>query len=191
MQASEPPNGATGFNKKDTMFKSRYFQLVELTCNAASGNQDTYFQQQPQLQSITGDKVIFIKAIEAYTANDIIKSPFTPGQTVAAAVDLSNALLTLRVKGTDLIKQIPLTRLNPTLSNGGQSSAAFNLWLLQNQYEIDWTQSRVTNILALGSGGTTAGPLSYIFGIHYSYDADALDMKPVNLNVFTQPVKTV
>ena len=172
------------------MFKSRYFQLVELAINASTGGmQDTYFQQQPQLQSITGDKQIYVKAIESYSNNDLIQSPFTAGNPVATLTDLSNALLTLRVKGTDLIKQIPVARLNPGSGKNGQSTAEFNLWLLQNQYEIDWTTSRVTTILALGSGGTTAAPLSYFFGVHYSYEPDALDMKPVNLNVYTQPVK--
>jgi len=175
------------------MFKSRYFQLVELPipATATSGQQDTYFQQQPQLTSITGDKQIWVKAIEAYTKNDLSQSPFTAGNAVANAVDLSNAVLTLRVRGTDLIKQIPLTRLNPTGSTGGQSSAIYLLWLLQNQYEIDWTQSRVTTIQAPGvPAGSTAAPFSYFFGVHYAYEPDALDMKPVNLNVYTQPVRT-
>jgi hypothetical protein len=167
------------------MFKSTYFQLVELVIPASvtSNLQDTYFQQQPQLQSITGDKNIYIKAIEAYTAQDILSSPLTPGTTVASAADLANALITFREKGTDLKKQIPLVRLRNTFN--GATPSNYHQWLFKDTYKIDWTQSRITTILTPGTGGTTAGPVSYLIGVHYSYDQDALDMKPVNLNVYT------
>lgn len=166
------------------MFKSTYFQLVELVIPATvTGNlQDTYFQQQPQLQSITGDKKIFIKAIEAYTSQDILQSPLTPGTTVANATDLANALITFREVGTDLKKQIPLVRLRNTFN--GATPSNYHQWLFNNTYQIDWTQSRITTILAPGTGGTTGAPLSYLIGVHYSYSPDAIDMKPVNLNVY-------
>jgi hypothetical protein len=165
------------------LFKSKYFQIVDLPIPATviSGNVDTNFQQQPQLQSITGDKRIFVKAIEAYTSADLLKSPLS-NNPVASGVDLTNAVLTLRCKGTDLIKQIPLARLRP-LTSGTPSN--FFQWLLKDQYEIDWVNSRVTTLVTPGTSGTTTPIFSYVFGVHYDYNPDPIDLNPTVFNVFT------
>lgn len=167
-------------------FKSKYFQLVNLIIPVTVSSQilDTNFQQQPQLQSITGDKSIYIKAIEAYSSADVLIDPLS-SNVVAAAADLANGVLTFRMKGTDLIRQIPLSRLR-ALASG--APANYFQWLFKNNYEIDWTNSRVTTLLVPGVGaGTTAPPFSYLFGVHYDYEPDAIDHAPVSLNVFTNP----
>lgn len=165
------------------MFKSKYFQFVELIIpgTVTTGNIDTVFQQQPQLQSITGDKKIYVKAIEAYTSSDVLQSPLS-GTVGPNSTDLANAVLTFRIKGTDLIKQIPLSRLRP-LTSGSPSN--YNQWLMKNNYEIDWTNSRVTTLIQPGTGGTTAPVFAYLFGVHYDYEPDVVELNPIALTVYT------
>lgn len=166
-------------------FKKTYFQMVEVIITAAitGQNAQTAIPQQNQLQSVTGDKKVYVKCIESYTSDDLTLSPLTTGSAVATAADLANAVLTLRVKGADLIKQVPLSRMRGIFGANGPSN--YDLWELKDTYEIDWTQSYITTLAVPGSGGTTAAPFSYLLGVHYSYDADPIDLKPVNLQVFT------
>lgn len=161
------------------MFKSPRFQLVELimTATATGALQTIYFQSQPQLQSVTGDNRVYIKALEVFGRSQILSSPLTAGNPVAQDVDLANAVLTLSVNGSLDFQFLPLSRLNQVQSNNaGGNNTNGHIFLLRNVYKIDWTKSYITTILAPGSGGTTAGPLSYLFGVHYGYKPDADDL---------------
>ena len=53
------------------MMKFPKYQLAEVKVAVApTGNLQTYnFEQQPQLQSISGDKQVYIKAISVFTAD--------------------------------------------------------------------------------------------------------------------------
>lgn len=156
------------------MFRTKRFQLVELIITAAvTGNNSTvYFQNQPQLQSIQGDRKIYIKSIETYSSKAIAKSPLTAGNTTATPADIINAVLTLSVKGEESLRQIPLCDLNRTIADTGANyaPAVWQQFLLKNIFEVDWTKSYVTVLST-----PAAAPFSYLFGVHYDYEPDALD----------------
>jgi hypothetical protein len=151
------------------MFKTTKFQLVELIIPATvtAAMQTTYFQQQPQLQSISGDRPVYIQAIETYTDGQLKGSPVTSGNAVAAPGDIENAVLVLNIAGTLDFNQVPLVDLMRLQNDTGAAFVPFSrqLFLLNNIYAVDWTKSYVQTILA----PITEPPFSYIFGVHYSY----------------------
>ena len=161
------------------MFKTKKFQLIELIINATvTGNlQQTFFQSQPQLQSITGDKQVYVKAIEVYTKEDILFSPLTSGNPVASAIDLANATITFQIDGKQDLKYLPLTRIHLLNSNSAATPNSEGwLFLLKNIFKVDWTQTFIQTIVAPGGSGTTTPPFSYLIGVHYSYMPDAEDI---------------
>lgn len=144
--------------------------MVELIIGTAVAgfNQTTYFQQQPQLQSITGSRTVFIKAVETYSNQALSFSPITSGSPVASAADLQNAVLTLNIAGTLKFQMIPLANLNRIIQSPGQACpGVYDLFQLRNTWEVDWTKSYVTTV-----SGPTDAPFSYLFGVHYSYEPD-------------------
>lgn len=157
------------------MFRTKRFQLVELIIAAtvAGNNQQVYFQNQPQLQSVLGDRTIYIKAIQTYSDQALALSPLTSGSAVATAGDIANGVLTLCVKGEESLRQIPLADLNRIFSDTGAAFAPYNWepFYLKNLFEVDWTKSYVTLVAT-----PAAAPFSYLFGVHYDYEPDAIDL---------------
>ena len=95
-----------------SMFRSKASQLIELIIPAGyAANQFFYFQNQPQLQSVRGDRMVYIQAISVYNSNHLTASPLTAGNNVASPTDITNGVLTLNVAGTLLYQQIPLVDL--------------------------------------------------------------------------------
>jgi hypothetical protein len=157
------------------MFRTKRFQLVELivTATIVGNNQNVYFQNQPQLQSVLGDRTIYIKKIETYTNKALALSPLTSGNGVATPADIINGVLTLCVKGEEQLRQIPLADLNRVFADTGAAFAPF-VWegfYVKNLYEVDWTKSYVTLVAT-----PAAAPFSYLFGVHYDYEPDAIDL---------------
>lgn len=148
------------------MFLTKNFQLVEcIVAAAVTANQDIYFQNQPQLQSISGDKRVYVKMLETFSVKAIAKSPLTAGANVATQADLQNAVITLNEKGTENKKYIPLTRLNNIFSETGANFVPSS-WvplLFKDVFEIDWTKSYITMLAA------PSGAISFLFGVHYDY----------------------
>lgn len=154
------------------MFRTKMFQLVEVVIGAAvvSANAQVLIPNQPQLQTVQGDKQVFVKGIETFTNQAVPVSPLTTANPVATPAQLKNAVLTLVVKGTENLKQIPLAILNRTFAD--QTTAAnyapytWQLFLLKDIYEVDWSKSYIT-LVAAPSGQ----PYSYLLGVHYDYEA--------------------
>jgi hypothetical protein len=148
--------------------KTPMFQMVELIIPAtATGfNQFTYFQQQPQLQSMTNNQTVYVLAIETYSVQALTFSPVTSGSPVATEVNIQNAVLTLNIAGTLKFQSIPLADLNRIIQSPGVACpGVYDLFQLRNIFEVDWTKSYVQTV-----GPPTAPPFSYLFGVHYSYD---------------------
>ena len=154
-------------------FKTPLFQLVELKIVAgiAGSLQPVYFQQQPQLQSMTGNQKVYVRAIETYTSGMLKGSPLTAGNAVAAPADIENAVLVLNSAGRLNFNQIPLVDLVRVQTDTGGSYVPFSrsLFMFKDLWEVDWTKSYVQLIVTPGSSGTTEAPFSYIFGVHYEY----------------------
>lgn len=152
-------------------FKTTRFQLVELVIGAAisGNNSDIYFQNQPQLQSISGGRQIFIEAIETYANTDLAVSPITSGNPVANAAAIANATLTLSVDTNLSFKQIPLVTLHRAQSETGGVTAPFTrqLFRLNEIWQVDWTKSYITC-----SAAPVGAPFSYLLGVHYRYSTD-------------------
>lgn len=154
------------------MFRAPKSQLVELIIPAnAAAFQPIYFQNQPQLLSISGDRSVYIIGMETYSNLHLSSSPMTSGSPMAAPADLRNGTLTLNVAGTLDYQQIPLTSLNrayvdanAALGAAGTNNAHVNeLFLFEDLYQVDWTKSYVQLITA--PPGTV--PYSYIFQVYY------------------------
>lgn len=152
--------------------KTDRYQLVELVvgANITQNNSDIYFQNQPQLQSISGGVQVFACGIEVYNVNDISASPLTAGNAVASVADLANATLTLSVNTNYQFLKLPLNAMHRNSSAAGGSSVQ-DLFLLNDILQIDWSKSFVTVVAAPG-----AVPFSYLFGVYYRYSTD---VKPV------------
>jgi hypothetical protein len=156
------------------MFKSKYSQLIELIIPATivSNNQNIFFQNQPQLQSISDDRKIFVQAIETYSSAHLSGSPLTSGNAVATPADIINGVLTINVFGTELLNMIPLADMVSLVSDTGATftvrSDLKNPYMFRDLYQIDWTKTYVKIINA------PAGvlPRSYLFKVHYCYDND-------------------
>jgi hypothetical protein len=153
-------------------YRCAKFQLIELALgvNVTSPMQQTQFGQQPQLQSISGDKTVFIKAIEVYTRDMVAVSPLTPSNPVASAADVQNAVISLNVAGTFEFLNVPLVTW--VREFGTVSPSVYDLFKFRNLFEVDWTKSYVQIIQA----PITTPPFSYLFGVHYDYCADADDL---------------
>lgn len=150
------------------------FQIVELIIPATvtTANQFTYFQQQPQLQSVMGNQTVYIKAIETFSVQALTTSPITTNSPVASEANIANAVLVLNIAGTLKFQMIPLAIMNRVLqSPGAACPGVVDLFQLRNIWEIDWTKSYVTTV-----GVPIAPPFSYLFGVHYSYEPDQFDV---------------
>lgn len=147
--------------------KTKKFTLIEviIPASVASANSRVYVGNQPQLQSISGDKNIWIKAVEAYSVEQITKSPLTGANAVASVAAIKNATLTIVVKGTEELQQIPLAILCRNIN--GTQPATWDPFLLDNLYQVDWSKSYLQLVEA-----PAAAPFSYVFGIHYAEQAD-------------------
>ena len=154
------------------MFRAPKSQLVELIMPAnAAAFQPIYFQNQPQLQSISGDRSVYIVAMETYSSLHLDGSPVTSGSPMAVPDDLRNGTLTLNVAGTLDYQQIPLITLNRTWqdSNAAPEAAGYanthtkDLFLFEDLYQVDWTKSYVQSILTPPRGVS----FSYIFNVYY------------------------
>ena len=153
------------------MFRTKFFELVELIVpvGVVDPNSQVFFQQQPQLQSISGDRQIYIKGVEVFSNAALPFSPLTSGNPVAAPADLENTTITFVVDGTELLKRIPLTLMNRVYASAG-TFVPFppQLFMLKNNCQIAWTKTYVTLVQA----PVTAVPYSYLFGVHYDFEPD-------------------
>jgi hypothetical protein len=147
---------------------TRSSQLVELqipVTGAAAGNQTT-FKNQPQLQSVIGDKKIYIRRIQTYSSDMMPTSPWS-GLPVAAPADIVNAVLVLNIAGTDFFKYVALARLCNLATNTGGVITPFT-WIpfeLDDTYALDWTQSYVQLL-----GAAVSAPIfCYMFDVDYDY----------------------
>lgn len=152
-------------------FEAKRFQLVELVIGiATTGAQSKVnFQNQPQLQSISGTRQVFVEAIETYTNEDLSTSPLTNGNAVATPAQLQNAVLTLSVDTNLNFDSIPLASLHRiNRSNAGTSAPHVrDLFMVNQIWQIDWTKSFVTMPAA-----PAGQPYSYLFGVYYRYSTD-------------------
>jgi hypothetical protein len=146
--------------------KTPMFQMVELIIPATitGMNAFTYFQQQPQLQSMTNNQTVYVRAIETFSVDTLTTSPLTTGSPVATNANIQNATLVLNIAGTLKFQNIPLGILNRNILS---NPAVFDLFQLKNIFEVDWTKSYVTTV-----GVPIDAPFSYLFGVHYSYSPD-------------------
>jgi hypothetical protein len=144
------------------------FQLIQVVVNTQQANQDYAFQQQPLLQSVTGGQRVFVEAMEFYPSNGLAASPLSPTLAAATPADTANTVMTLSVLGTDRIKNMPLARMNPIWSNDtNYSPFVMYPFLLVNMWGIDWTQSKITTVVAAHAAAVT-----FSFGIHFCYSTD-------------------
>lgn len=144
--------------------------LIELPIGPNAGAlQPVYFQNQPQLQSVTGDQTVFILGLEAVSNLILTDSPLTPGNPVAAIGDLQNATLTLNVAGTLKYLMIPLILMHRAFSYGINSAWVNDVFRLKNTYKVDWTKSYIQLINA----PVTEPPYSYLLNVYYQYDEDS------------------
>lgn len=141
------------------------FQLVELVIpvTVTGNNQETYFNNQPQLQSISGDRRIFIKALSTYSQDTLSSSPMTTASPVATAFDLRNGVLVLSVNGEYSFNMIPLTDLCRTQTQSFTPSNQ-DMYLIDDIFRVDWTKSYIRTIVA-----PPIVPFSYILGVVYDY----------------------
>lgn len=155
------------------MFRACRSQLIELLIpSTVSGNNaQVYFQNQPQLQTISGDRTIYIKSITTFTQDTITASPLTSGNPVASAADILNAVLVLSVANENAINMVPLSELCYVQS---QSFTPFTQqrFLMRDISKVDWTKSYVQMINAPAVGG-----FSYLFNVYYDYAPDPWDIK--------------
>lgn len=151
-------------------------QLVELIvpATATGKNNQIYFQNQPQLQSISSNKKVYVLGIETYSSLHMSGSPLTSGNTVASPADIINATLTINVAGTLKFQNIPLADLVRIWAEGlTPDGSATNVhtdevYEFVDLWQVDWTKSYVTLINAPGDA-----PFSYLFNVYYRImDAD-------------------
>lgn len=149
------------------MVNKRY-QLVEVPILATIVGtlQQIYFQQQPQLQTVTGDKIVYVDAIETFTADSLALSPFT-GAVVAGAAALANATLSLSIAGDYGFLNVPLVCLAKTLAPGSFAQFQVQPFEFRNISKVDWTKSYISLAAA-----PVAPPFSYMFGVSYHFSDD-------------------
>lgn len=170
------------------MFKTRKFQMVELIVPATitGTNSQIYFQNQPQLQSISGDRRIYIKKIEAYTDDTLIGSPLSNGNNMVTAADIINATLVASIAGENAVNLIPLSDLCQVIAPGTFSPNNFVPFILKNQWRMDWTKSYVQIITA-----PVNLPKTYLFGVHYDYEPDYEDLSQAEYEDFMSYANSV
>lgn len=163
------------------IFKTRKFQIVELIIPAtiAGNNAQVYFQNQPQLQSISGDRRIYTKMIETYSSDTLVGSPLSNGNAMATAADIINGTLVLSIAGENAVQLIPLSDLCKVIAPGTFTPNNFIPFILKNQWRIDWTKSYVQMVTPpLGL------PKTYVFGVHYDYEPDYDDITQAEYDDF-------
>lgn len=165
------------------MFRTRKFQMVELIVPASitGTNSQVYFQNQPQLQSISGKERIYCKMIEAYTSDTLSGSPLSNGNRMATATDIINGTLVLSISGSNSINLIPLSDLCKITAPGTFTPNNFVPFILRNQWSIDWTKSYIQIINA-----PINLPMTYNLGVHYDYEPDYDDLTQDEFNEFLQ-----
>jgi hypothetical protein len=148
-------------------FKSKNFMLVEVVAQVTTaGNQNFFFQQQPQLQSYkSGGQKVYIDAIEIMSNKALSTSPLTSGTAVATAAALQNAVLTINEAGTLNKLMLPLVLLNRVQAEDGANfvPGVQQLFQFADLWEVDWSKSYITLVAAQGTA------YSYLFGVHYHY----------------------
>lgn len=149
-------------------FKAQNSQLIELIvgANIVSANAQIFFQNQPQLQSISGDRKIYIKGIELFSSEMLSVSPLTSGNAVATPAQIINGTMSINVFGTLSFNYIPLVSLVRIWSAAGTTPHQWDLFQFKGLYQVDWTKTYVT--LGNAPAGT---PYSYLFNVFYDYDA--------------------
>lgn len=154
------------------MYKVDHSQMVELIVPAGTAGFNTRitFQNQPQLQTISNDRQIWLSAIQTFTTDTIAGSPITSGSPAATAADVLNGVLILKSLGEDRYNQVPLSRL---LGVQSVSTTPWNWqpFLFRNALNIDWQKSYIT-ILTPPAGVL---PYSYLFSVDYKYTPDPDD----------------
>lgn len=143
--------------------------MVELIVGAAvTAMNPIYFQNQPQLQSVQGDKQVWIQAIETYSNQAVLSSPLTAGNAVATPRDIKNGVLVINVAGTDQYRYMPLAILNRVLPDNTTAAnfvpSVYDLFLFADLYKVDWTKSYVQVTTT-----PSALPFSYLFGVYYYF----------------------
>lgn len=144
------------------------FELIEISVTQALvGKLNTLnFGQQPLLQSISGDKQVFIKSIAAYTADMLTLSPITPGNTVVLAADIPNLVLNLDLAGKFQLHRLPFVEL--IKFQGTTSPSQFWPYEVHDLWEVDWTKSEIQFLNAPAS----VIPFSVVLGVTYDYTPD-------------------
>lgn len=149
-------------------FRSKYFTTIEVKVPAnALANKNFNFDTQSQVQTIIGDQRVLIEAIETFSITQLTNSPLTSSNPVAAAADITKAVLTLRFGSFEGMSQRPLASMCRGLPNTGASysPAVFELATFRDMTKIDWTKSYVT----LVANATTLTTFSFVFGVYYDY----------------------
>lgn len=141
---------------------TKRYQLIELQVPAAGigAGGRLYFQDQPQLRTQI-NQLVHIKAIDTFTNDSVTLSP--SGIAVAPLAALKNAFLVLNVSGTEELQYIPLVSLNRNAVVSGTVPFVVDQFMLENVFNIDWTKSY------LQFGAAQTGPISFLFGVNYSY----------------------
>jgi hypothetical protein len=170
------------------VFKTKKFQLVELIIPATltGTNAQVFFQNQPQLQSISGDRRIYIKKIEAYTDDTLVGSPLSNGNTMVTAADIINATLVISISGENSVMLLPLSDLCQVIAPGTFSPNNYTPFILKNQWRVDWTKSYIQIITA-----PVNLPKTYILGVHYDYEPDYDDLSQDEFDEFVAYVASV
>jgi hypothetical protein len=155
-------------NQTPDLFRFRNFELIEVQVGqngvAPGAGTKIPFQDQKQLQSYLGGQTVYVKKLELYSDQALAFSPLTTTNVNATATNIINATVTLRVKGRLRFDNIPLARLNEIWADTANFVPYTNAdFLLEDVFEVDWTQSYVTLLATPG-----AVPFSFVFGVAYS-----------------------
>lgn len=149
---------------------TKRFELIELVIPITGANSQTFFTNQPQLQSVDGKQTVYIVAVQLYSDQALAVDPLTAANPVAGVADIINATITFVVSGTESIKRLPLANLNRILPDQtNYVPGQWDLFTFNDICTIDWSKSYVTNAAAV----TTQ--FAFLFGVHYLYAAYAPD----------------
>jgi hypothetical protein len=149
------------------------YQLAEVKVAVApTGNLQTFnFEQQPQLQSISGDKQVYVKAISVFTADTLVISPLSPQNGSLLSADINKVVMILSVAGVLEFLQVPLAEFNKF--QGTVAPSQYWPFAPRNLYQIDWTKSQIQFLVP----PTTPTPFSVLFGVVYDYLPDEFDQE--------------
>jgi len=144
------------------------YQLIENIVNSQQNQGQYYFQNQPQLQSVTGGQKVYVRCIESYVNTTVTASPLSSGNTIATPADIQNTYLVISVNGTEQLRRIPLGRMNPIIPNAGTySPAVWEPLTFIDLWAIDWTKTYLQTAAAV-----SVTPMSFLFGVWYDYSID-------------------